>query len=74
MNIVSLLNVSFLHLEHTRKSCERDIDNIQLCHVPGCITHTPVCVITTGFQARSRGGRWSWAAKVGLLSLQVVPQ
>ena len=40
MNIVSLLNVSFLHLEHTRKSCECDIDNIQLCHVPGCITHT----------------------------------
>ena len=45
---------------------------------------------TTGFQARSRGGRWSWtlklaqkrswagrwswAAKVGLLSLRVVPQ
>ena len=28
----------------------------------------------SGFQARSRGGRWSWAAKVGLLSLQVVPQ
>ena len=27
-----------------------------------------------GFQARSRGGRWSWAAKVGLLSLRVVPQ
>ena len=38
-------------------------------------THThSVCVITTGFQARSRGGKWSWAAKVGLLSFQVVPQ
>ena len=49
-----------------------------------------VCVIFTGIQARSRGGRWSWtlklaqkrswagrwswAAKVGLLSLQVVPE
>ena len=46
--------------------------------------------LITGFQARSRGGRWSWtltlaqkrsragrwswAAKVGLLSLRVVPQ
>ena len=28
----------------------------------------------TGFQARSWAGRWSWAAKVGLLSLRVVPQ
>ena len=46
-----------------------------------------MCVITTGFQARSRGRwswtlspeeimswRWSWAAKVGLLSLQAVRQ
>ena len=24
-------------------------------------SHTPVCVITTGFQARSRGGRGSWS-------------
>ena len=30
--------------------------------------------LKSGFQARSRGGRWSWAAKVGLLSLRVVPQ
>ena len=103
MNIVSLLNVSFLHLENTRKSCECDIDNIpgRVVNVTltifSCVmflvvlhTHTPVCVITTGFQARSRGGRWSWtlklaqkrsgagrwswAAKVGLLSLRVVPQ
>ena len=51
------------------------------------VTHT---ITEPGFQARSRGGkwswtlmlaqkrsragRWSWAAKVGLLSLQAVPQ
>ena len=59
-------------------------------HITHEHTHTGVCVITTGFQARSRGGRWSWtiklaqkrlwagrwswAVKVGLLSLRVVPQ
>ena len=36
-------------------------------------THTHLCVIT-GFQVRSRAGRRSWAAKVGLLSIQVAPQ
>ena len=40
---------------------------------PNIFTHKTLCV-TQRVQARSRGGRWCWAVKVGPFLLQVVTQ